>query len=533
MKNRILNSLAVPLLKYRWKKNGLYLFNDKKAQVDFLEKIPSVNLKSKKPSKILIGSIRSQNHSLLFEGALGAAFKKNGFDVKLIQCGQYLNACETKSHFKDSQIYCSMCHEEFDYYKNAFGLESLKYSEILPKDLQDNIRSFVNKIELSDFNEWNGVSLRNEFECGIQRFYLSTQTFFKEKPTVAREFLFTVISSFEVGQQLFKQGYTHLISSHGIYSTWGGLVSGFRNAGGDVTVWGRGYYKSKIVNFKGESYLNGLKYIDRNYFLNVINPNNRKEVIDYLNARWSLTNTSDLVTYYQKKDSNLSDKELILSDDFQYVSFFPNIPWDGQAFVSTKNFKSLNDVLDALIKFTNKNKNVKVIIRPHPAENPKKNPHIGETFLDIAKSYKLENNQQFIVLPYSSSLTSYDIAEKVKANILFAGSIGLELAAKGLNVIQMGKNVSSNKEIYFEPNDYQEFEIMLTKLLNDEGNFNTEIQKKAYEWATFYYSQAHVEDPFFEYKGYQMVKVKDEIDRWKLAKYMDWVLNGEKLFYEE
>jgi|GEM_PF-4415763 Capsule polysaccharide biosynthesis protein. len=540
IKKTIYNAIAPILLKLRWKRVNLKLFNNKELQADLNAKLSlNLSLKSTGKPKIIIGSIRSQAHSNLFEGAIGGSFKKAGLEVAVLRCGQFLKSCETKTHYKDNQISCSMCHSEFDYFKKTFQLDEVSYDDLIDSKLRNNINNFVNAVDLTKVDEWDGYSIQNEWSCALQRYYLSTDIRLSEKPEIARQFLFTTISSFEAGKKLVKKdGFTHLFTSHGIYGTWGGLVAGFRYAGGDVTVWGRGYYNSGIVSFKGESYLNGLKFITRDFFLDKIRKENAEEVKSYLEARWTLTNDADLVKYYEKGDSSGAvSLESIMQTDKKYIGFYPNIPWDGQAFVSTKNFRSLRDVLESLIKYADKHNDVHVIIRPHPAENPEKNPHIGETFLDITKEYEIAANENFTVLPYETSITSYDIAEKVKANVLFAGSIGLELAAKGLSVIQMGRNVSSNKDIYYEPNDYNEFEKMLDGILNNGANkeivINEEIKNKALEWATFYYSQVHMRDQFFDYKGYTMEKTKDKIDDKRLSNYLDWILTGKELYYEE
>jgi len=373
MKKYFFNAIAPFLLQIRWRKSKLSLFKNNILQKKLYSRIPVLEIEGKKDYKILIGSIRSQAHSLLFEGAIGLTFRKAGFHVSTLRCGQYLKSCETKSHFKDNQMACSMCHKEFDYFKKVFRLDEITYDELIDSELKKEILQFINHIKLNKFDKWKGFSLQNEWKCALQRYYLSTETKIEEKPDIAKSFLFSVIASFEVGKTLVKKyGYTHLFTSHGIYSTWGGLVAGFREAGGDVTVWGRGYYKSGIVSFKNESYLNGLKYFDRTIVEKYLNPKYIDDVKFYLESKWKLINNNDSVNYYKNHKNHKNKDILNLKEDIYYISFFPNIPWDAQAFVSTKNYKSLTDVLESLIKYTKIQKNTHVIIRPHPAENPKR-----------------------------------------------------------------------------------------------------------------------------------------------------------------
>lgn len=528
----LFNNVAPLLLRMRWKKINFSLFENRNLQLKLDKGLPNITLNTPKKYKILIGSIRSQANSNLFEGGVGMAFSKAGIETSVLRCGQFLKSCETKSHFKDDQMSCSMCHIEFDYFLKTFNLPAISYSELISRDLKEEINKFVDTCDLTEFRYYKGYDLQNEWYCALQRYYLSTEKYLVEKEKIAKQFLFTVISSFEAGRILVnKENFTHLFTSHGIYSTWGSLVAGFRAAGGDVTVWGRGYYESGIVSFKNESYLNGLKHYDYEYVKERLNPKYLNIVESYLDSKWSLTNNSDTIKYYHNKNHN-DNSDIDINEGINYIGFFPNIPWDGQAFVSTENYRSLNDVVETLIKYVDSHKNTHIIIRPHPAENPLRNPNIGETFLDIADKYKLQEHHSFTIIPYDSPITSYDVAEKVKVNVLFAGTIGVELAAKGLNVIQLGRNVSSNKEIFFEPASYVEFESTLDEILEEKyPKVNPEVRQKALEWAAFYYCQAHVQDPFFNYKGYRMVDVKDSMSTDRIDSYLTWVLNGKGLYH--
>ncbi|MEP6613261.1 MAG: hypothetical protein ABJA76_15280 [Mucilaginibacter sp.] len=471
----------------------------------------------------------------MFEGALGSAFKKNGFEVTLLQCGQFFKSCETKSHFKDNQMTCSMCHEEFKHFKEAFGLESIKYEELISDTVKKEIETFVYSCDLTKVDSWKGYSIKDEWSSAVQRYYLSSNMHLSANPEIARNFLFTTISSFEAGRILKEdKKFTHLITSHGIYSTWGGVIAGFKAAGGNVTVWGRGYYNSGILSYKGGSFLNGLKHFMRGDFLDRLNPGNVESIKAYMESRWTLTNDNDLIKYYDNKDP-IKNNELSLPAGKKYIGFYPNIPWDGQVFVATENYRGLRDVIESLMKFVAENPEAHIIVRPHPYENPAKNPNIGERFMDLAAEYNLSEANGFSIIPYSSSIKSYDLAEMVNVNVLLAGTIGLEFAAKGFPVIQLGENISSNKGIFFEPKNYDELSGILTKLLFEEREkafFDADlIKRNALEWCAFFFKQAHLDDPFFKTKGTKMIGIKEQVDEQLMQKYMEWVLSGEGLFY--
>lgn len=531
--NKIIWNLIAPfLLKIRWKRVSLNIFN-KKGEIDL--SIPKVENIENKKYKIIIASIRSLAHSNLFEGAIGKALQDNGYEVKVLRCGQYLQNCETKSHFKNNQMTCSMCHKEFSYFQKTFGLDSIEYADLITKEERIEIDQFVRKANLNKVKEWKGINIEKEWHSALQRYYLSPNMHLSSKPETARNFLFTVIINIQSGFKLKELGFTHLFTSHGIYSTWGGIIAGFNEAGGNVSVWGRGYYKSGIISFKNESYLNGLKYFIRNDFVNKLRIEKIDEIKKYLDSRWSLTNDFDLVKYYSKNDNQTNDLEKIIPVDKFIIGFYPNIPWDGQVFVATENFKGLRDVIKALIKYVNSNEDVHVVVRPHPYENPNRNPHIGERFLDLAKEYGIDKSVKFTIIPYDSSITSYDVAKISKVNVLLAGTIGLEFAVRGLPVVQLGENIASNKGIFLEPSNYTEFEIILNNLIkNVDYHFNeNETKKNALEWATFFYKQVHIPDFFFFNKGTKItgVKSQSETDQKLLRSYLEWILEGDQLFY--
>jgi hypothetical protein len=531
---KMVNKLISPiLLRIRWRRSSVVLFRDKKEQEKLLDLIPNLILprSETKTQKIIIGSIRSLAHSNLFEGGIGKSLKNAGFEVSVLRCGQFLEACETKSYFKDNGITCSMCHREFDSFKKVFDLDEIAYEEILDPVIMSEIYKFIQSTSLHEFNIWKGYSLEKEWKSALKRYYLGTDIKIDERPDVAKKFLFSTIASFEIGRTLVNQlGFTHLFTSHGIYSTWGGLAKGFKESGGDVTVWGRGYYKSGIISMKGESYLNGLGLLDRDFIGQNINYKYHQDAKKYLDSRWNLTSKSDLVDFYSYQ--NTDNKEFFnFVDGIDYVGFFPNVPWDGQVFVSTDRIKGIRDVIEYILRYIRDHNSIHFIIRPHPWENPERNPYIQETFLDIAKEYNLDNIDEISIVPHGSSISSYAIAERIKVAVILAGTLGIELAARGVDVIQLGRSVSSNKGIFYEPQSYQEFSKRLEEILSSKSLAKEERQKNALDWATLFYCQAHMEDPFFNFRGTHVVSVKDSINSLNLSQYLTWILEGDGLFH--
>lgn len=176
---------------------------------------------------VLITPIRVTPASNLFEGLFGVFFRLRGYKVKYFLCNQELNYCENIANLSRKCATCSLCLREQKVYTTTFKTDNVYLSSYVSRIDIQKIKNVVKKCSFDKDEDYifEGVNLKDCIESGVMRYTQKSDVILSEDIDLLRKcattsfLLAKFIIEFSSKEKIYK-----LISSHGIYSSWGQLL---------------------------------------------------------------------------------------------------------------------------------------------------------------------------------------------------------------------------------------------------------------------------------------------------------------------
>lgn len=537
---KILNKLGwlLKTIRYRNKKDPFLEFQRLREN----ETIPNSN-----KGNVLLLPIRMAPVSNLFEGVYGYAMKLKGYKVHSLYCQQAINRCENMDFEKYNIVNCSLCKYEQERFNDTFGFVYHSYENYLTKDELKIIKniSYSTDIETLFSLIFDDSNLGQYIESSVMRHLRLSEINLNKYENIIREFTFSTISSYVVTKNLLKKiSPKFVVSSHGMYSTWGGALAACNKLNIRIIIWGRGYVGGNIIANHDISYLFDRMYEPNERWLNLKLSNKMEDkVTNYYIQKKLPSSKVDYDNYYKHhKQLNVNRKItniLKLKPDRIRFSLFPNIPYDGTLHSTSKSFPSIRLFLEVTLDWFEKNQECDLIIRTHPAES-RPSYQTEDSIVNMIKSIKPELPKNIFVIEPNSVITSYDVAEITDCSLLYAGTMALELSYFGKTVIQCGLSNSSNKGFIFEPKSIIEYQKMLLNASKKELFMTEEMKKNVRKYAYYWLYKRHFPENTYDHKVLTFTKYnfKSSMD---LApgknKVIDWFINrcedGKPFIWEE
>lgn len=536
-----ITNLIAPILKsyrYRNKPDPFEEFQNLKKN----EIVPDAQ-----KGNVLILPIRVAPVSNLFEGIYGYALKLRGYKVHALLCGQTIKKCDNQTILKDNQFNCSLCFYEQKRFINTFNFIPHYYFNILDNQVKREISKFISESSSRELTKliYDEVNLGNQITMAVIRYLLSSKINLIKHEKIIKEFAFSTIVSYEVTKKLIKElKPKFVLLSHGVYSTWGGAIEACKKEKIKVIVWGRGYVKGNVIADFNDSYIFECAKEPNNLWENLnLTIEQKEKIFNYFKNKKNPLQTSDYVNYYDKNiSSNLDFNKYSFFQNRERIKFglFPNIPWDGTTFSSSKEFPSLENFLKETIDWFLKNKEYDLIIRAHPAEIADKYNLSQERIKDLIDELLPVLPDNIFYIEPDDKLTSYKVSDICDVNLFFASTMALEFAFEGKVVIQTGQSMISNKGFVFEPKNVEEYKALLDKVAKKELIMTSEMKERVEKYAYHWIYKRHIPENTYEHKALTFAKynIKSSMD---LAlgknKVVDWFIDrcedGKPFIWEE
>ncbi|MDT8339535.1 MAG: hypothetical protein RQ763_10060, partial [Sulfurimonas sp.] len=478
---RKITNLIAPILKnYRYRNKP-----DPFEQFQNLRKNETIPDSQK--GNVLLLPIRVAPVSNLFEGIYGYALKLRGYKVHALMCNQLLDKCDNMTEKNDLPINCSLCQHEQKRFSKTFSIVSHEYQSLLDKQTIKDLYKIAHetKVDKIPLLEYDGVLLGHHIKSAVMRHSLSSNIDIKKDEDLLREYAFSTLVSYESTKRLLLEIQPKFVlSSHGVYSTWGGALEACKRLKVDVMVWGRGYVGGNIVVARNQSYLYERAIEPTKYWENsLLNTEQKDKLKNYLLAKRNPKSAVDHVNYYNGlKSSKVENiyETLGLKENRIKFALFPNIPWDGTTFSSSATFPTMELFFEKTINWFKNHPEYDLIIRAHPAELKNKGL---ETIKDLIDSIFPELPSNVYFLKPDHEVSSYEVEEISDVCLMYASTMALEIAYFGRPVIQAGQSNVSNKGFIFEPKSIKEYESLLDKASKKELHMTDDMKERVEKYA--------------------------------------------------
>lgn len=502
MKNR--NNLFGHILSY------IRYRNKKDPFADFIKLRNQEDLPEAKKGTVLLLPFRVAPVSNLFEGILGYAFRLRGYNVVALMCGKLLNYCDHITYFQKKILSCPLCLYEQKRFCSTFALEEAWFNDLLSEEKQNKLEHLASSVALSDIPKYvyEGVQIGIHVFSAVQRHKLSSEPALKENYAIFRGFFFSALITVEsVRAAIKKYQPVSIISSHGVYSTWGSAIETAVTDNQRCVTWGRGYIGGQVLAAHNSSYCKMTTNVQNIYWeARELTPVQHKKTLDYFRSKRSPKSSMDYLTYY-KTESNLENDSLIeklkLDRNRKHIGLYPNIPWDGQTYKSSDVFPKIENWIQYTIEWFKQNPDIDLIIRAHPAESRRFRGNSKlETFESILRNLypQLPSNVLFIS-PETDDVSSYSVSGICEAALMYGSTLGLEFAVAGHPVINAGTIWWSDKGILFDVKSVEDYRNLLEKASSGNLEMSDEMRERAIKYAHYWIFSRHMPETIIHHKA--------------------------------
>lgn len=372
---------------------------------------------------------------------LAAALRARGHEVAMVACGGGLpRYCEQQTSVTD-RLECGDCLQrvkiEFDTYdlpsyttRDQLTPEDIALADAMVDDQETEALLDLHykevpigrmaRLNLLQYFHGYPFEITGETERVFRRCVHSAILF-----TIAKE---RILDDFQPDM---------IIGCNGKFLQWGPFVHMAKARGLQYATWENLYFhgRNPVVIF-GVDLIAHEQRVDTVWERELATPftqENREELIDYF-QRWKGGRMS-MFNYYpdaMEEDARAIRKELALDEDKPIVSIFCNVSWDSASAGYDTAFESMYHWVFHAVEYAQKNPDIQLIIRAHPAEVrlPETRKTSTPICQEIRKRYTLPDNVKLV--ENTSAISSYTLGAMSKVVMLYTSTLGLEFAISGI-----------------------------------------------------------------------------------------------------
>lgn len=417
--------------------------------------------------RIVFNSVRPYFEGILFfENALAIKLREFGSKINiLIDDGilRHHESVQYQDFFKISDVVFRT-----KIASNFLGRIPLykKYSEFISRSELKKISLIANSLIKKGKYFYKNINLKPYIDSSVIRYFKSAIGFSEKEREYNKIFkictenaVISILVALKVEELLHPD---IIITSHGIYSTWGPFYEYFKQKEGKKVIsYDFGGYKNNGVIFSKRGLV--ANRCDDGFF------NIYKDKIDITIAEKSIKDifdkrfkgkSTDLILYGNfTEDNNLLKEIKDIAYRRRIFALFPNVLWDNSLSTSIDNiFNSPVEWLVDTIKFFEKEEDKLLLIREHPAGASFMKSRIG--IREIVKNEfgkDVRDIKNLIFIPSNNLIKSYSLFPIIKAGIVYNGTIGLEMMYKKIPVLIAGKAPYSYKEFTVDFKNKKEY----------------------------------------------------------------------------
>jgi hypothetical protein len=220
------------------------------------------------------------------------------------------------------------------------------------------------------------------------------------------------------------------------------------------------------------------------------------KTMEYLKSRWQ--GTEDWIWFHDEPQEDIEKiiQETGADPSKPWIGLFTNVMWDAQLHYRSNAFPSMLEWVLQTISYFEKHPQLQLLIRIHPAELRGGVPSRQPLLPEITKAFpKLPANA--FVIPPESQISTYVLAERCNAALIYNTKTGIEIASMGIPVVVAGEAWIRGKGFSFDATSQDEYFKILGLLPFADGLSPTELER-ARKYAFHFFFRRMIPLPFIQ-----------------------------------
>jgi hypothetical protein len=439
---------------------------------------------------------------------LGAALTMRGAAVTHVLCDAVLPACQmcefnltpdvgAFARNGPDPLLCGYCHGPAEARIQALGLDVRRLGASLTEEDRVEAKALADDAALASVIElpWHGVPIGMHALAGALRFFARSEL--EHEPHGE-----AVLRRYVEAASLTAAAYLKLIDDvrpdvvvahHGIYAPQGLAVAAARAKGVRVVTWNPAYRRHCFIFSHDDSYHYTLMDEPAETWRErPLGDGERTRIVSYLESRER--GDGDWISFNRDAEASVNLSDLGLDPEKPLVVAYTNVSWDAQLHFPSNAFSSQKEWLERTIEWFARRPDLQLVIRVHPAEISG-SPPSRQLARDViaARFPRLPDNVK-LVGP-ESALSSYALAERADAALIYGTKLGVELSARGIPVIVAGEAWVRGKGFTYDARSPEDYEAKLA-LLPFGKRLDPEKQELALRYANHFFFGRMLELPF-------------------------------------
>jgi hypothetical protein len=414
----------------------------------------------------------------MIESMLAGALTLRGADCHVLLCDSALPAClacehrfhgdaEPVARHGPQRDLCPGCFEAGARCFGSLPVTLHRYSELLAAAERSEAAKIASDVEferISGFT-YDGLSIGEHAIAGALRYFargdLQGEPFAEE---VARRYLEAALLTMFAVRRLLESDFDVVVFHHGIYVPQGVVGEVARARGVRVVNWNPAYRKHCFIFSHHDTYHHTLMHEPVDAWENMRwSDEHEQRIMEYLRSRWD--GRHDWITFQKDPQPEIRTIERETGLDFSKptIALLTNVVWDAQLHYPANAFPGMLEWLYGTIEYFRERPELQLAIRIHPAEVRGSVPSRQRVADEIARTLQtLPEN--VILIPPTSHVSTYAVAEQCDTVIIYGTKTGVELASLGIPVVVAGEAWIRGKGITRDANSPEEYYRILDDL---------------------------------------------------------------------
>jgi len=454
-------------------------------------------------------------------GVLGYAFRTRGYEPIILYEDDELPAnleftIEDEGSRAKKEGYRYQTRRYFD----VLGLESMSIGDVLGRDYE--LPAVDTSVRIPGSWIYQTLDLTGCVEASTRK-YLKRYTLDDSDPTVRRayeQFLKSGAMIADATQQLLETYDIEavLVNEPNYIQGWIPLKL-CHEAGIDAYTQGKGYHRGRVAFGRAANRNYRWNFADKTMTATAVETELSESQLETLARLFDERKSGD-VTRMQYTPDDGSSVEV---PQDRLVGVFSHLLWDGalepEQAIYEDFFAWLRDTIDVGAEM----ENTHFVIKVHPAEQLS---GTNESVMDWLDDHYDPLPENVSILPPDTPVNTYELIDDLDAGIVYASTVGLEMALEGVPVLVGGYPPYHGFGITHDPANKSEYVDCLRRI--DTLGYGPERLRRAQRFAYFLFVCKHFDFPALN-DGTRQLRRDDLGDDSTYVSMVTRILDGEEV----